>query len=297
MTPITVSRLPAGRRGQNWRRWKLHGRIFLAGGLALLASPAPAQPDGIRPPAPQRLVSLNLCTDQYLLLLADRQQIAGLSPNAADPGMSAAASAAQGLPLLSWSAEEILAIHPDLVLGMPAKGSAILQALPRRQYPTLDLGFANSLADIMAQIERVATAIGHEPRGQALVARMQSELATIGRPGNGRVAAYYQRGGFLTGSGTLVDELMTRVGLVNLAHILGRGPLSRLSIEELVAAKPDFLILDTESGSRTDAGAEMLQHPALADIPRIYLPQAWTNCGGPAYVDAARRLAEAVSAK
>jgi iron complex transport system substrate-binding protein len=34
----------------------------------------------------------------------------------------------------------------------------------------------------------------------------------------------------------------------------------------------------------------MLQHPALRHIPRIVLPQAWTVCGGPAYVDAARSL-------
>ena len=34
----------------------------------------------------------------------------------------------------------------------------------------------------------------------------------------------------------------------------------------------------------------MLHHPALRDIPRLRLPQAWTVCGGPAYVRAAQSL-------
>ena len=46
--------------------------------------------------APQRIVSLNLCADQYLLALADRDQIAGLTRNAIDPDMSAAAAQAKG---------------------------------------------------------------------------------------------------------------------------------------------------------------------------------------------------------
>ena len=35
---------------------------------------------------------------------------------------------------------------------------------------------------------------------------------------------------------------------------------------------------------------------ALRDIPRIRLPQAWTVCGGPAYVAAARSLVRQVAA-
>ena len=88
---------------------------------------------------------------------------------------------------------------------------------------------------------------------------------------------------------------MRRAGLVNLAGKLGKPPLSRLSIEELVAARPDFIIVDSEADRVGDQGTEMLHHPALKDIPRIRLPQAWTVCGGPAYVQAARSLAVQVA--
>ena len=49
---------------------------------------------------PKRIVSLNLCSDQLVLALADRGQIAGLTSNVRDPDMSAAAEAARGLPML-----------------------------------------------------------------------------------------------------------------------------------------------------------------------------------------------------
>ena len=46
--------------------------------------------------APRRIVSLNVCADQYLIALADKGQIAALSSNALDPELSAAADKARG---------------------------------------------------------------------------------------------------------------------------------------------------------------------------------------------------------
>jgi iron complex transport system substrate-binding protein len=88
---------------------------------------------------PRRIVSVNLCTDQYVLALADRAQIAGLTRNAADPDMSAGAKAARGLPQLGSSAEALLAVHPDLVLGMPVPAGGALEALGALHYRKLDL--------------------------------------------------------------------------------------------------------------------------------------------------------------
>jgi len=245
---------------------------------------------------PRRIVSLNLCTDQYLLALADRDQIAGLTYNAAKPEMSAAAAQARGLRILGQSAEEVLAIEPDLVVGMPARCSAVMTALKAQNYAALDLRTAENFTDIVEQTRRVAQAVGRPDRGEALIAQMERELAGLGKPGRGRIAAYYQRRGFLTGTGTLIDDLMQRTGLVNLAGKLGKPPLSRLSIEELVAARPDFIIVESATDHVTDQGTEMLHHPALRDIPRIRLPQAWTVCGGPAYVRAARSLVGQIEA-
>src|SRR3546814_20012696 len=106
--------------------------------------------------------------------------------------MSGEAAKARGIALLSNSAEQILAIEPDLIVGMPASRSAALAALPKQNYPLLDIATANTLNEIHASIREHAAAVGHPERGAALIARMEGELAGRPKPGQGSVAAYYK---------------------------------------------------------------------------------------------------------
>ena len=244
------------------------------------------------PPArPQRIVSLNLCADQYLMALADPGQIAALTQLARDPAMSAGARQAARLPVIRGSAEEVLALRPDLLIAPPFRQRDTIARLSGRHVATLDLPPADSFLDIVRQIREVATAIGRPERGEALILRLNARLARVPRIRTPKVAAYYQRRGFLTGTGTLVDELMRRVGLTNLAARLGTSGLGRLSVEQMALARPDYLIVETATDRITDQGTEMLHHPVLGSIPRLRLPEAWTVCGGPAYVLAAESLA------
>lgn len=277
--------------------YRILGLGVAVGALAVFGL-AVARPSSVAVDAlqrPQRIVSLNLCSDQYLLELADPDQIAGVSRNATNRDMSAAAAKVGKAHILSASAEEILVIEPDLILGMPAGQGSVLTALSGRNYRTVDLKNADSYSDIVEQIRVVAAAVGHPARGEALIARMNRELAALPRPGRGGVAAYYQRRGFLTGTGTLVDDMMARVGLTNLAGKLGKPVLSTMSLEEMMVAQPDYLVVESATDRVTDQGTEMLHHPLLRDIPRLRIPEAWTVCGGPAYVDAARSLAMQVA--
>ena len=268
---------------------------MLLGGAAALALPDTTERK-TESATPRRIVSLNLCADQLVLALADRDQIAGMTRNAADAEMSAEAAKARGLRMLGTSAEEILEIQPDLVVGMPVRRGVGIGAIKGQDYRVVDLKSADRLEDVHASIRQVAAAVGHPARGEALIARMTRELAQIPRPGRGQVAVYYQRRGYMTGTGTLVDDLMTRAGLINLAGKLGKSPLSQVSLEEMVAAQPDYIIVESATQRVSDLGTEMLHHPALRDIPRISLPQAWTVCGSPAYVLAARGIAQQIAA-
>jgi iron complex transport system substrate-binding protein len=257
--------------------------------LPIAATAAPAAPAAA---PPRKIVSLNLCADQYLLALADPGQIAALTEFARDPEVSAAATAARTIRTTKGAAEDVVALDPDLLITTPGRRVDSMAALAGQHYRTLELPNADSYADIVAQIREVAAAVGHRDRGEALIGRMNAALARLPRRAPHGVAAYYQRRGYLTGTGTLVDDLMKRVGLTNLAAKLGRPALSQLSLEQIVAAHPDYLIVEQSTDRVTDLGTEMLHHPALADIPRLELPQAWTVCGGPAYVLAARSLSE-----
>lgn len=211
--------------------------------------------------------------------------------------MSAAAKAASGVPVIAGSAEQAVALRPDLLIAAPGWRRETVAQLKRRGTRTLELPWANDYPSIVAQVRDVAGAIGHPERGEALIRRMDAALARLPRSGRGRVAAYYQRRGFLTGTGTLVDDLMRRVGLVNLASRLGTSPLARVPLERMALARPDMLIVEAATDRVLDQGSEMLHHPVLGRTPRLRLPQAWTVCGGPAYVLAAQSLSRQLAAR
>lgn len=262
----------------------------------LLALPLILATLGAASPRPQRIVSLNLCADQYLLALADRGQIAAVTRLSRDPAMSAVAAQAASYPVTRGTGEDVLALRPDLVIADPYWRPETMARLRARGIATLALPPADSYAAIRDQARQVAAAIGRPDRGDRLVAVMDRALAAVPPgAGRGRVAAYYQRRGFLTGGGTLVDEMMRRVGLANLATRLGKPPLARVGLEEMALARPDYLIVESETDRVADQGTEMLHHPLLARIPRLRVPEAWTVCGGPAYVRAAQSLARQLS--
>lgn len=267
--------------------------IAIASLLLLGAAPAPT--------VPKRVVSLNMCADQLLVPLADPGQIAALTEWASDQDLSSVATRARAFPFTHRTAEEVIALRPDLVIGAPFRTKAVLAPLRAQGVTMVELPKGEGVDGIEQSITTVAEAVGHPERGRAMIARMRHDLASIGAlPGRGRVAAYYQRNGFLTGTGTRVDDMMRRVGLVNLAGKLGRPALSRLSLEEMALARPDFLLMDTGVQAVADRGTAALHHPLLdAAVPparRFYIPQSLTVCGIPGFAKAVAMLAAQVRA-
>ena len=96
-------------------------------GLALVAGPLGAQTTD----APLRVVSMNLCTDQFALMLAAPEQLISVSYVSADPVTSPLADIASRYPLNHGSAEEIYLMRPDLVLAGPWTDPAALAMLRR----------------------------------------------------------------------------------------------------------------------------------------------------------------------
>lgn len=263
--------------------------------LALLAL-------GTAPPtAPGRIVSLNMCADQLVIALADPGQIAGLTEWARDPALSYYAARARNLPVTHRSAEEVVALRPDVVIGAPYRTKAVLAPLKARGVRMIELPPKDSYAALPQAIATVAAAVGHPERGTALIARIEGELAALGPPpGRGRVAAYYQRQGYLTGTGTLVDDMMRRAGLTNLAGRLGRSSLSQIGLEQMALARPDFLVMDDGTRVARDRGSAMLHHPLLdRAVPpshHLFVPQALTVCATPGYPQAVAMLMRQVRA-
>src|SRR3569623_2131733 len=73
---------------------------------------------------PLRVASLNLCTDEYLLLLAQPERVVSVSYLSQDPQKSALWKWAQHYRGNRGSIEDVLTLRPDLVLTMGGGGRA-----------------------------------------------------------------------------------------------------------------------------------------------------------------------------
>jgi iron complex transport system substrate-binding protein len=259
--------------------------LWLAVLSAVLATNATA--------APKRIVSLNACADEYLIALADKSQIAALTQFARDPQFSFFADQAKAYPYTRGQAEAVLALHPDLVIASPYRRADTL-SLVQGRVEILDLKPTQSFEDIVEQTRLVAKAIGQPERGEALIRSMKARVDAAGRRPIGGVAVQYQRNGFISGPGSLIDDLMTRAGLINLARVNHTGSLGQMSLEQIVYARPDFLVLSEGAYAGQDEGSLIMEHPALARVVpearRIHVPSAFTVCGGPSYPDALERM-------
>ena len=255
--------------------------------LASLAAPASAKP--------QRIVSLNLCADLLLLQLAERGRIASLTHLATDVELSAFAQLAADIPPNHGLAEEVLAHDPDLVIGSALTTLPTIALLGQLGRRVLTLPPAESFAEVRALVMLVAEAIGEPERGRALIADMDARLAVIPPPPRRpERAVVYEPHGYTAGHHTLVDEVIRAAGMANVAAELGVVGHQPLSLEVLVLAEPDRLIVSSYRPDQASLARTLLEHPALRPemaSRSIVLPSRLWVCGNPIVVEAVERLA------
>jgi iron complex transport system substrate-binding protein len=257
--------------------------MIRAAGLALLLS-APAVA------APARVASLNLCSDELALLLAAPGQMISVSRLGADPDETPLAGRAAGLVVNRGRVTDVVALSPDLVITSGGDPNAAATAR-RLGLATLDLPQPQSLADVRGNVRRVAAALGRPAAGEAVVARMDAALAG---PVAARPALLVSGGGLTVAPDGLAAAWLRHAGLVQQAV-----PRGQVSLERLLSAPPEVLVITRYRSVQTSINQAWLAHPALAALPpRVRRLESdgrgWT-CLGPMLAPEIARLRAAVA--
>lgn len=248
------------------------------------------------PGKPQRIVSLNMCVDELVLRLAEPQNIASVTWLSRDPKNSNVAELGARIPVNHGLAEEIIPLNPDLIIAGIYTARTAVAMLKRVGIPVLEIGVPKSLDDVRAQIREIAGLIGERERGESVVADMDRRLAALPHPPSSDRprAVVLNPNGATVGKGTLVDEIMTRAGLTNVAAELGIDSYGQIPLEAVAANAVDVLIVSASRDGPPALATEILRHPvlaALSDRTRVVvMPGRLWNCGGPAVTEAIERL-------
>jgi iron complex transport system substrate-binding protein len=239
-----------------------------------------------------RIVSINLCTDQLLLPLADAAQILGLSRFSHDAWQSWAADDARRFPSLSGGAEDVLMLKPDVVVASLFDKRSTRELLKAQGLRLAEFSVPRNLDEVKAQIREMGEIVRHQDRAEAEIVQLDAAVARARRAVEEKRYSVLplSRRGWVSGSDSLVSSLLTETGLFNAAADLGVGQGGFASLEAIVNAKPDFLLL-SEAGDRAeDDGRAFLLHPALERFyppsKRIVIPERLTVCGGVMLADA-----------
>jgi iron complex transport system substrate-binding protein len=206
-------------------------RVFaslLAASLALLAA-AGAEA------SPRRVASLNLCTDELLLLLAARGQIASVTHLAQQEAETPLWREARRYPQNDGSLLSVVERRPDLIVTMGGGVRDRLGIARRLGIPVVDLVFAQSLTEVGENIRRLAVAIGRPAEGAALIRRMADLIRS--RPPLRTDTIWLGGGGRTVAATGLEAQWMALAGLRQRAL---QG--DRVSLETLIARPPALIL-------------------------------------------------------
>jgi iron complex transport system substrate-binding protein len=275
------------------------GRVLLALSFAAAAvlSAVPLLGAADASAKPTRIVSLNMCVDELLLHLAQPRNVASISWLSRDPSNSNVAELAAGIPVNHGLAEEIIPLQPDLVIAGVYTARPAVAMLKRTGTPLAEVGVPKNLAEVRQQIRDIAGLIGEREKGESVVGAMDASLAALPTASSSSPrprAIVLNPNGATVGKGTLVDEIMTRAGLTNVAAELAIDNYGQIPLEAVVASGIDVLIVSASRDGPPALATELLRHPvlaALSDRTRVVvMPGRLWNCGGPAVVEAIGRL-------
>jgi iron complex transport system substrate-binding protein len=231
-----------------------------------------------------RVASLDLCADEYLLLLARPGEIASVSRLAQDPADSVMWRQARRYPANRRGLESVVGTRPTLLLTMGGGGRATSLIAERLHIRTLTRTYPASIDDVDATMVRVARGLGDVRRAD----RWRQRLARLrALPVHQQDAIFLSGGGASMTAGSLGAQWMALAGFRQRAL-----PNGRASLELLATRPPAVLLRSTYRRNQPSLGQRWLDHPLARRSSARTIEtdgRPWT-CAGPLMVGEVERL-------
>jgi iron complex transport system substrate-binding protein len=236
--------------------------------------------------APSRVASLNLCTDELLLLLAAPRQIVSVTHLAQSEAETPLWKAARRYRRNNGSLVSVVGLRPDLVLTMGGGARDRMRIAERLGIRVLDLPYPQSLADIESSIARVASALGRPEAARPHLRRIDRLRHTI--PARQLDTIWLGGGGRSVAATGLPAQWMALAGFRQ-RRLTG----DRVSLEQLLVRPPAMLLRSDYRSGQYSSEQRWLAHPLARQVKVAHSlvtdGRLWT-CMGPLMAGEIARL-------
>jgi iron complex transport system substrate-binding protein len=244
---------------------------------------------------PQRVISLNVCTDQLAMLLAKPGQLYSLSFLASDPKSSVMHEEAKAYRINRGRAEEIYLMNPDLILAGTFTTRSTVAMLRDLGFRVEEFAPETTIDEVKHNIKRLGSLLGTSETADRIVGEMDERLARLKLPkGRMPLAAFYYSNSYTSGAGTIISDIARHAGLRNLGEEKGLYGTAYLSLEQLILSKPDLIVANETREEKPALAQQNFQHPAyrqlLSSVKKAHIDGRITACGGPFTIDAIEQL-------
>lgn len=193
-------------------------------------------------PGQNRIISLDYCADQYVLMLAPRGDILALSREATS-AVSHFKDRAQGIRQIRPDADLILSLKPSLVVSSFPRHQDLMTLLDRANIKTLIVPYAANFDSQQNHLQMLANRFNQHERGKEITqARAKKRQLVLSRQKNipAIKALYLTPGGYTTGRGTGMHTLFKLAGIGNMLDFK-KGWLP-VPLEHLIVQPPTTII-------------------------------------------------------
>lgn len=235
------------------------------------------------------VASLNLCTDEYLLLLARPGEIASVSYLAAEPLESPLWQQARRHHRNRGTIEQVVAQRPSAVLTMGGGGRSTSFVARRLAIKAVDLKPVSAPGDVAANLSAVAALLGDPKRADPWLARLRKLMTNT--PRKALDTLWISSGGQSFTAGSAGVAWLRMAGLDQ-----RQVPGGRVTLEIILARPPSVLVESRYRRRQVSLGTMWLDHPIVrnARSRRIATDgRAWT-CLGPLMIGEVERLRRAL---
>jgi iron complex transport system substrate-binding protein len=198
----------------------------------------------------QRVVSLAPSNTEILFALGAGDKVVGRDEFSDYPAEAKAIQSVGG-SMGEYSLEAIVALKPDLVLASELNSPELVASLEKLGLTVYYLPNPKSFEELYVNLETIATLTGREATKltDSLKARVTAVDEKIA-PLSYRPVVFYEIDAtdpskpYTAGMGNFIHLIINRAGGANFIELAGiTDPYPQVSLEQLVVAPPDFIIL------------------------------------------------------